>query len=110
MLCIVFRKRLSEAVFAVRYKLGHGGKKLRALYLRTRKLACGISGADPKTTTSGEVRDVISRTLSLEKEVGEITDAADAVFYGGAAAKFDEKRLYANYRLLVKARRARGRG
>lgn len=110
MLCIVFRKRLSEAAFAVRYKLGHSGKKLRALYLRTRKLACDISGADPKTTTSGEVRDVISRTLSLENEVGEITDAADAVFYGGAAAKFDEKRLYANYRLLVKARRARGRG
>lgn len=109
-LCVVFRKRLSEAFFAVRYKLGHGKKKLRALYLRTRKLACGISGANPRTTTTGEVRDVISRTLLLEKEVGEITDAADAMFYGGAAAEFDEKRLYLDYKLIRNAKRSRGRG
>lgn len=109
LLCVIFRKRLSEAVFAVRYKLIHGDKKLRALYLRTRKLACGISGTDPKTATTGEVRDVISRTLSLDKEAAEITEAADALFYSGTA-KYDEERLYQNYKLIRNARKARGRG
>ncbi len=110
LLCVIFRRRISEALFAVRYKLARGDKKLRALYLRTRKLACGISGAEPKTATTGEVRSVISRTLSLDKEAAEITNAADALFYGGAAAEFDEKRLYRNYKLIRNAKKARGRG
>lgn len=106
-LCIVFRKRLSEAVFVIRYELVHGTKKVRLLYLRTRKLACSITGADPKITTSGEVRDVISRILLLDKEAGEIVDAADAVIYGGSAEKADHKRLYKNYKRIRAARRAR---
>lgn len=106
-LCIVFRKQLSEAVFVIVYKLGRGTKKVRALYLRTRRLACSISGADPKITTSGEVRDVILRTLSLGKEAGEIADAADALIYGGWAGNFDQKRLYKNYKLIKAARRGR---
>ncbi|MDE6727344.1 MAG: transglutaminase-like domain-containing protein [Oscillospiraceae bacterium] len=106
-ICFIFRKRLSEAAFVVRYKLGRGKKKIRALYLRTRALACSISGADPKITTSGEVCDVISRTLSLGSEAGEITAAADALIYGGAAGGVDEKRLYRNYRLIRKAQRKR---
>lgn len=109
-LCIIFRKRLSELMFTIRYKLGRGTKKIRALYLRTRRVACGITGAEPKSATSGEVRDVISRTLSLGQEAGEITDAADALLYGSGGGKFDEKRLYKNYKLILKARRARGKG
>lgn len=109
-LCVIFRKRLSEAIFSIRYKLGRGTKKIRALYLRTRRIACSITGAEPKSATSGEVRDVISRTLLLEKEAGEITDAADALIYGGGDVKLDEKRLYKNYKLILKARRARGKG
>lgn len=103
-ICFIFRKRLSEAAFVVRYKLVGGKKKLRILYLRTRALACSISGADPKFTTSGEVCDVISRTLLLGSEAGEIIAAADAAIYGGAAGSFDEKRLYRNYRMIRKAR------
>lgn len=106
-LCIVFRKRLSEAAFVIRYKLGRNTKKVRMLYLRTRKIACGISGANPKITTAGEVRSVISRTLSLGKEAGEITDAADALIYGGTAEKFDHRRLYKNYKIIRAAQRAR---
>lgn len=109
-LCVIFRKRLSEAIFSIRYKLGRSTKKIRALYLRTRRIACSITGAEPKSATSGEVRDVISRTLSLEKEAGEITDAADALLYGDGGVKLDEKRLYKNYKLILKARRARGKG
>lgn len=109
-LCLIFRKRLSEAIFAIRYKMLRGKKKVRALYIRTRRIACGITGAEPKSATSGEVRDVISRTLLLGREAGEITDTADAFFYGSADVKFDEKRLYNNYKLIRKARRARGKG
>ncbi len=109
-LCVIFRKRLSEAIFSIRYKLGRGTKKIRALYLRTRRIACSITGVEPKSATSGEVRDVISRTLSLEKEASEITDAADALLYGDGGVKLNEKRLYKNYKLILKARRARGKG
>lgn len=106
-LIIIFRKRLSEAAFVISYKFKRGTKKVCALYFRTRKLACSLSGADPKITTSGEVRDVISRLLLLGKEAGEIADAADAVIYGGSAEMFDHKRLYKNYKRIRKARRSR---
>ena len=106
-LIIVFRKRLSEAVFVIGYRLRRGTKKVRYLYLRTRKLACGITGADPKAATSGEVRDVISRILLLDKEACEIVDAADAAIYGGSAEMPDHKRLYQDYKLIRAARRAR---
>lgn len=105
-LIIVFRKRLVEAAFIIGYRLRHGKRKVRFLYLRTRKLACSITGADPKITTSGEVRDVISRILLLDKEVCEIVDTADAVVYGGSAEKIDHKRLYNDYKRIKKARRA----
>ena len=106
-LFIIFRKRLAEAFFVIGYNFKSGKKKIRALYLRIRKMACSISGADPKITTSGEVRDVISRILLLGEEAGEITDAADAVIYGGSADEFDKKRLYRNYKLIRTAWRAR---
>ena len=106
-LCIIFRKRLSEAFFAIGYKLKGGKKKIRALYLRVRKMACSLSGTDPKSTTSGEVRDVITRLLLLGDEAGEIADAADALIYGGSADNFDKKRLYKNYKLIKRAWRSR---
>ena len=106
-LMIIFRKRLSELLFALRYRLMNGKHKLRSLYLRTRKIACGISGAEPKTTTTGEVCEVLTRTLSLGKEAEEITSAADAMIYGGSSESFDEKRLYQNYKLIRKYARQR---
>ena len=106
-LFFLFRKRLSEACFVIGYRLRGGKKKIRALYFRIRKIACSISGTDPDITTSGEVRDVISRILLLGDEAGEITDAADAVIYGGAADNYDKKKLYRNYKLIRKAWRSR---
>lgn len=106
-LCVIFRKRLGEAIFVIRYKLGRGKKRIRALYLRTRKIACGISGKNPKSTTSGEVQDVISRLLSLGGEAAEITTAADALLYGAGAENIDAKRLYQNYKLIRNRSRKR---
>ena len=106
-LCVIFRKRLSEAAFVIGYRFKGGKKKIRALYLRTRKMTCSFTGANPKITTSGEVRDAISRLLMLGDEAGEIADAADAVIYGGSADNFDKKRLYRNYKRIRKAWRVR---
>lgn len=106
-LCIIFRKRLSEAVFVIGYRFKSGKMKIRALYLRIRRMACSLTGADPKITTSGEVRDVISRLLLLDKEVSEITSAADALIYGGSEDNFDKKRLYKNYKRIRKVWRSR---
>lgn len=106
-LCIIFRKRLSELFFTIRFKFSKPDKKIRLLYLRTRKLACGITGAEPASATSGEVRDIIARILSLDKQAGEITDAADALIYGGDLREVDTKALFADYKTIVKARRAR---
>lgn len=106
-LCIIFRKRLGEAFFVIRYKLGRGKKRIRALYLRTRKIACGISGKNPKSTTSGEVCDTIGRILSLGGEAAEITTAADALLYGAGAENIDAKKLFANYKLIRKRSRKR---
>lgn len=106
-LCLIFRKQLSELFFAVQFKLSRSTKKIRALYIRTRAVACRISGADPKSATSGEVCDVISRTLLLGAEAAEITEAADALIYGGKEIKVDEKRLYRNYKKIRKFSRAR---
>lgn len=106
-LCFIFRKRLGEALFVIRYKLGRGKKRIRALYLRTRKIACGISGANPKSTTSGEVCGTISRTLSLGTEAAEITAAADAIIYGASPENIDAKKLFADYKLIRKRSKKR---
>lgn len=106
-LCVIFRKKLAELFFSLRFKFGRGSKRIRALYIKTRAIACRISGADPRSATSGEVRDVISRTLLLGTEVTEITDTADALLYGGKEVKYNEKRLYSNYKKIRKYSRAR---
>lgn len=106
-LCVIFRKRLGEAIFVIRYKLGRGKKRIRALYLRTRKIACGISGKNPKSTTSGEVCDTIARTLALGGEAAEITNAADALLYGAGIESIDAKKLYNNYKQIRKRSKKR---
>lgn len=106
-LCIIFRRQLSEAAFAVSYYMKNGNDKIRAVYLRTRKLACHISEIDPKSTTAEEVCDIISRTLSLEKEAREITGAANALLYGNEPPETDEKRLYGDYKAIYKMKRSK---
>lgn len=106
-LVVIFRKKLSELWFRLRYGFMNSSRKIRAVYLRTRRLACEISGADPKSTTSGEVRRVISRVLSLNKEACDITEAADALLYGGGPRNADPKRLLRDYRSIRKAAEAR---
>lgn len=106
---IIFRRQLSEALFAVTYRFRSDNGKVRAVYLRTRRLACRISEREPQSATAEEVRDIISRTLSLDKEAGEITGAANELFYGSGEPNADVKRLYDNYRTICRTKRSRRR-
>ncbi len=104
---IVFHRQLSELFFGVFYRLRNKNGKIRAVYLKTRRLACNIAGGDPKSTTAEEVRDIISRTLSLEKEAKEITDAANELFYGSGTPDADVKALYRDYKTISRMKRSR---
>lgn len=106
---IIFRREISEALFAVRFRFGSNNGKIRAVYLRTRKLACQIAETEPQSATAEEVRDIIARTLSLDKEAAEITDAANELFYGSGKPNVDPKRLYEDYKTIRKMKRSKRR-
>lgn len=107
-LAIVFRRQLSELIFAVSFRLKKKNARIRAVYLRTRKLACAVSDRDPKTTTAEEVRDIISRTLYVDEEISSITNAANELFYSGTDAEStaDDALLYRNYKIISKRKRS----
>ncbi|MCM1166383.1 MAG: transglutaminase-like domain-containing protein [Lachnospiraceae bacterium] len=104
---IIFRRQLSALFFSAAYRLKSRNGKIRAVYLKTRALACRIAERDPKSATAEEVRDIISRTLSLDKEAREITDAANALFYGSGAADVDVRALYRDYKAIRRMKRSR---
>lgn len=104
---VIFRRQLSELCFAAAYRLRSKNGKIRSIYMKTRKLACHIAETDPKSTTAGEVRDILSRTLSLDKEASEITAAANELFYGSGAPDADVKSLYRSYKAVCRMKRSR---
>lgn len=108
-LAIVFRRQISEFLFMMSLKFKDKDGRIRAIYLRTRKLACGISDKDPKTATSDEVLDIISRTLYITDEAEEITTAANELLYSTGSPNADDKRLYQDYKTICKRKRSQGR-
>ncbi|MCH5206176.1 MAG: transglutaminase domain-containing protein [Oscillospiraceae bacterium] len=106
---IIFRRQLSELAFAVVFRFSEKNAAIRRVYLRTRNLVCKIPGIDPKSATAEEVRDIAARTLGMDAEAGEITDAANELFYGSGTPDADEKRLYENYKAIYKMKRSRGK-
>ncbi|MDE7362724.1 MAG: transglutaminase-like domain-containing protein [Oscillospiraceae bacterium] len=104
---IIFRRQLAGLIFAAAYRMRGRNGKIRAVYLKTRKLACRIAETDPRSTAAEEVRDIISRTLSLDVEAAEITDAANELFYGSGSPDADVKRLYRDYKAILKMKRSR---
>ncbi|MCH5204610.1 MAG: transglutaminase domain-containing protein [Oscillospiraceae bacterium] len=103
-LVVIFRSHISEAVFAVSIKFRNNSGKIRAIYLRTRKLACMIAEKDPRSTTSAEVREIISNSLSLKTEAEEITSCADELFYNNTVMPYADK-LYGDYREIAKMKK-----
>ena len=104
-LAIVFRKPISEGVFAVSLLFGSSERKIRRIYLRTRRLACSISGIEPESAAAGEVCAIIKRSLGLNQEADEITQSADMLLYGGKKPEIPAKRLYADYRAVRRTKR-----
>lgn len=107
-LAIIFRRQLSELIFAASLRFKNKNAGIRAIYLRTRKLACAGSDRDPKTTTAEEVRDIISRTLYVDEEISSITNAANELLYSGTNAESaaDDALLYRNYKIISKRKRS----
>lgn len=106
---IIFRRELSEALFTVTYRFRSNNGKVRAVYLRTRRLACRIAEREPQSATAEEVRGIIARTLSLDKEAEEITAAANELFYGSGEPNADTDRLFRDYRAICKVKRSKRR-
>ncbi len=104
-LAFVFRKQLSEGVFAVSLLFKSKNGKIRAIYLRTRKLVCSINGTEPESTAAGEVCAAAGRSLGLYKEAEEIATSADLLLYGGKTTEIPAKQLYRDYRKIRKTKR-----
>lgn len=102
-LIMVFRTRLSELWFRIRFAFSDSGGKIRLVYLRTRDIASGICGAEPESLAAEEVCRVISQTPELSAEAGEIVFAADALFYSGEKPKISSRKLIADYKKIRKA-------
>lgn len=105
---IIFRERLFETLFSFQLRFLSKDKRIREIFLRTRRLACKMCGKQQNSTAADEVRDIISRMLGAEDEAAEITNAADFLLYSGCSencADIDERRLYAAYKELLKIKR-----
>ena len=104
-LAIIFRRQLSEAFFAISLLFKNKNGKIRAIYLRTRRLVCSINGSEPESTAAGEVCAAAGRSLGLDKEAREITECADLLLYGGKTSEISAKQLYRDYRIIRKTKR-----
>lgn len=104
-LAIIFRRQLSEAFFAISLLFRNKNGKIRAIYLRTRRLVCSINGSEPESTAAGEVCAAAGRSLGLDKEAREITESADLLLYGGKTSEISAKQLYRDYRIIRKTKR-----
>lgn len=102
---IVFHRQISEGFFEFSLLFRSKNGKIRAIYLRTRKLVCSINGADPDSTAAGEVCETASRSLGLFNEAREITESADLLLYGGKAPDIPAKQLLRDYRKIRKTKR-----
>ncbi len=104
---LVFRRQLSELFFAVRFKLIKKNARIREVYLRTRRLACRMANIPQRSATAEEVRKILTSRLGLEREPTEITEAANMMFYGGSCdmKSVDERRLYDNYKRLLRMKK-----
>lgn len=106
-LMIVFHKQLGEAAFRISYRFRSQNGKIRAIYLRVRRLSSQISDTPVKSATAEEVCDTITHSLDLGAQAAEITDAANELLYGNGRPDADTNRLMDDYKLIYKTKRSR---
>lgn len=104
-LFVIFRRKLSELLFAVTWRFMSPEKAVRIIFRRTRALACRISGADKNSATVGEVCGVIRSALMLPDEAQRLQSAFDELFYGSGKITADKNALYRDYHEAVRMKR-----
>lgn len=104
-LIIVFRKRIGLLFFAMGYRLRGTRSRIKAVYLRTRAIACELSGSSAAAVTCGETRAIITNMLSMPKEAEFICTAADRLMYSDSEPDVDTMELYRSFRRICKRKR-----
>ncbi len=106
---LIFRRQLSEILFRLRLELMKKPKRIRAVYLRTRRLACDMAEIPPQSAASDEVCEILSKRLDMGDKAAPIAQAANLLLYSENPdiSGINERRLYDNYRQIFKARRSR---
>lgn len=107
---LIFRRQLSEFFFRVRFSLMKKPARIRAVYLRTRKLACEMAGIANSSAASDEVCDILSKRLDMGEPAARIADAANLLLYSENPdiSGIDERQLYEYYRQILNVKKARG--
>lgn len=106
----LLRKPLAWAGFNLFYPLRSTESKVRGVYVYTRRLAAGLSGADEECMSAGEVRRLLTDRLGMPQESGAICSAADALMYsGGNISEVDPKSLLKYLKALRRRRRRLGK-
>lgn len=106
----LLRKPLAWAGFTLFYPLRSTESKVRGVYVYTRRLAAGLSGADEECMSAGEVRRLLTDRLGMPQESGAICSAADALMYsGGNISEVDPKALLKYLKALRRRRRRLGK-
>ncbi len=106
---LIFRRQLSEFFFKLRFDLMKKPSRIRAVYLRTRRLACDMAEIPPQSAASDEVCDILSKRLDMGDQAARIADAANLLLYSEKPdiSGINERQLYDSYKQICKARRAR---
>ena len=87
------------------YRMRSSASRVKAVYFRTRAIACELSESDEEITTCGETRDVIANMLSLPEEAEAICSAADRLMYSGEPSDADTDELYRCFRRICRRKR-----
>lgn len=82
-LLILFRRKISDAVFSVGLKLRRPEARVRKAYKRINGEACDIVGVRRGTLTTGETASVLSNTLGMKEESEYVRRVCDELFYSG---------------------------
>lgn len=102
---MVFRKRLGLLFFAMGYRLRGTRSRIKAVYLRTRAIACELSDSSAAAVTCGETRTIITNMLSMPKEAELICTAADRLMYSDSEPDIDTMELYRSFKRICKRKR-----
>lgn len=106
-LVFIIRKPLSELLFTITCRIGSEHRRIMRVYIRTRALACSISGAAAGSATSGAVRKTLSGALDMGKQADEICTAADKLLYGDGKPEASARAICRDYFEIRRMKRRR---